>query len=40
MRRQFAICSFLFLLVDSGVGVLVFLGVRILGGMVLFWVNV
>ncbi len=31
---------FSFLLVDSRVGVLVFLGVRPLGGMVLFWVNV
>ena len=31
---------FLFLLVHSRVGVLVFLGVRPLGGMVLFWVNV
>ncbi len=28
---------FLFLLVDSRVGVLVFLGIRPLGGMVLFW---
>ncbi len=31
---------FLFLLVDSRVGVLVFLGVCPLGGMVLFWVSV
>ncbi len=31
---------FLFLLVDSRVGVLVFLGVHPLGGMVLFWVSV
>ncbi len=31
---------FSFLLVDSRVGVLVFWGIRPLGGMVLFWVNV
>jgi hypothetical protein len=36
MRRKFAICSFFVFVGNSRVAVLVFLGVRPLGGMVLF----